>query len=58
VVFTLYNFVHAKVSSKGQCHEILDFRFTAGVADNGGNLPPVSLTPVANLQRWLHNNFF
>jgi hypothetical protein len=23
--------------------------FAAGVADTGGNLPPVSLTPVANL---------
>jgi hypothetical protein len=31
--------------------KIFDFRFTAGVADNGGNLPLVSLTLVANLQR-------
>jgi hypothetical protein len=115
VVFTMYNFVCAKGSLKGQCHEIFDFRFfhesvspkplsydhlifflicgnirssrcTTGVTDTGGkfttsvidtsgklplvsltpvanltpmanltpaaNLPPVSLTLVANLQRW------
>jgi hypothetical protein len=29
----------------------------ASVVDTGGNLPPVSLTPVANLQRWPSNCF-
>jgi hypothetical protein len=32
-------------------------KFTAGVVDTGGNLSPVILTPVANLQRWLRNFF-
>jgi hypothetical protein len=27
-------------------------KFAAGVVDTSGNLPPVSLTPVANLHRW------
>jgi hypothetical protein len=45
-VFTLYNFVHAKKVQRDSAttHEIFDFRFTAGGADNGGNLPPESLT--------------
>jgi hypothetical protein len=36
----------------------VDLDFTAGVADTGGNLPSVSLTLVANLQRWPHNYSF
>jgi hypothetical protein len=32
-------------------------KLTAGVVDTGGNLPPVSLTSVENLQRWPCNFF-
>jgi hypothetical protein len=27
-------------------------KFSAGAVDTGGNLPPVLLIPVANLQKW------
>ncbi len=86
VAFTMYNFVSAKGSLKGQYHEIYDFRIfhvsvspkplsillvpfqiflqirwnihssrcTNGIAGTGGaNLPPVSLIPVANCL-WCH----
>ncbi len=50
----LKSFDFVTVRLKGQCHEVegegeLVAKFAAGVVDTGGNLPPVSLTPVANL---------
>jgi hypothetical protein len=39
----VYNFVHAKGSLKGQCHEIFDFRqFATGIVDNGGKFAKVA----------------
>ncbi len=63
-LFTVYNFVNAKESLKGQCHEIFDFRFFhESVSPNPLSIPlgpfqicskicgniGISLTLVANL---------
>ncbi len=41
--------VHFKVSAANIVAIMLICKFAAGVVDTGGNLPPASLTPVANL---------
>jgi hypothetical protein len=54
-VFNVYNFVNAKESLKGQCHEILDFRFFSGISFP--QAPEYPIRAVSNLFENLRKNW-
>ncbi len=50
-VFTLYNFVHAKGSLKGQCHEIFNFRFFSWIS-----FPQAPEYPIRAISNFFQNS--